>query len=202
VLAYAYALSRAAGGSSALSVLDWGGALGHFYVLARRLFPDLVLDYHCRELPAVCSEGRVLLPEVTFHDDDECLNRRYDLVLASNSLQYDEDWFERLRALAGAAERRLFLTRVPVVREAASFVTLQRAQAYGYDTEYLGWVFNRDELIAAAVGAGLALEREFVLISSWPVAGTPEGPSEYGYLFAPLPGNGHTVRERSMEMQQ
>jgi putative methyltransferase (TIGR04325 family) len=199
VLAYAYALSRAVGDSGSLSVLDWGGALGHFYVLARRLFPDLELDYHCRELPAVCREGRRLLPEVTFHDSDKCLSRGYDLVLASNSLQYDEDWPERLRQLAGAAERRLFLTRVPVVREATSFVTLQRAQAYGYDTEYLGWVFNRDALIAAAVGAGLALEREFVLISSWPVAGMPEGPSDYGYLFAPMQANGHVAGARSME---
>ena len=199
VLAYAYALSRAAAGSTRLSVLDWGGALGHFYVLARRLFPDLEFDYHCRELPAVCDEGRRLLPEVTFHDSDECLNRRYDLVLASNSLQYDEDWPERLRRLASVAERRLFLTRVPVVREAESFVTLQRAQAYGYGTEYLGWVFNREELIEAAVGAGLALEREFVLVSGWPVAGTPEGPSEYGYLFAPVQGNGHISEVRSIE---
>lgn len=183
VLAFAYALTRAAGGSRSLSVLDWGGALGHYYLLARRLFPELELDYHCRELPAVCREGRLVLPEVEFHDSDECLDRRYDLVVASSSLQYDEHWPARLQQLADATARRLFLTRVPVVRRAASFVTLQRAHAYGYGTEYLGWVFNREDLLGAAGGTGLALEREFLLVSDWPVEGTPEAPSEAGFLF-------------------
>jgi len=185
VLAFAYAITRAAGGTTALSVLDWGGALGHYYVLARRMFPDFELQYHCRELPAVCAEGRRVLPEVTFHETDECLDRRYDLVLASNSLQYEEDWRARLRQLANATGRRLFVTRVPVARHAGSFVTLQRAHAYGYATEYLGWVLNRDELCAAAGDAGLALEREFLLASSAAIAGAPEGPSQAGFLFEP-----------------
>ena len=197
ILAYAYALTRAAAGATALSVLDWGGALGHYYLLARRLFPDLELEYHCRELPAVCRVGRRVLPDVEFHDSDECLDRRYDLVVASNSLQYDEDWPARLGQLASAAQRRLFLTRVPIVRGAASFVTLQRAHAYGYDTEYLGWVFNRQDLLVAAGGTGLALEREFTLASDWPIEGTPEAPSEAGFLFARAEGN-HRAPEPHM----
>jgi putative methyltransferase (TIGR04325 family) len=165
-------------------VLDWGGALGHYYLFARRLFPELELNYECRELPAVCAAGRRLLPEVTFRETDECLNGSYDLVLASASLQYDEDWRGRLRELAEVAHGRLFLTRMPITRDAPSFVALQRAQAYGYATEYLGWVFNRDELLDAAGDAGLALEREFAFIPSWPVAGAPEHPSLTGFLFA------------------
>jgi hypothetical protein len=47
-------------------------------------------------------EGLRLHPDVTFHDDDVCLSRSTDMVLASNSLQYDEDWQVRLRA-AGQA---------------------------------------------------------------------------------------------------
>jgi hypothetical protein len=89
--------------------------------------------------------------------------------------------------LASAADGRLFLTRVPTTRDAASFVVLQRAEAYGYGTEYLGWVFNRDELLAAAQGAGLELEREFTLLS-WVMAGTPGETSHTGYLFAPSQG--------------
>ncbi|HWF72975.1 MAG TPA: methyltransferase, TIGR04325 family, partial [Solirubrobacteraceae bacterium] len=192
VLAYAYALSRAAAGASTVSVLDWGGALGHYYLLAQRLFPDLELDYHCRELPAVCREGRRVLPEVAFHDSEVCLDRRYDLVVASSSLQYDEDWAGRLRQLARATDRRLFLTRVPLVREAESFVILQRAHAYGYGTEYLGWVFNREDLLVAAGATGLVLEREFVLIPECPIPGAPETHSEAGFLFARAEGNHRT----------
>jgi putative methyltransferase (TIGR04325 family) len=183
VLAFAYAISRAAMGRDRLSALDWGGALGHYYLFARRLFPDLHLDYHCRELPAVAAAGRALLPEVTFHDTDQCFQRRYGLVLASNSLQYVERWRDLLLQLTGAAERWLFLSRVPLTAEHSSFVVLQRAYAYGYESEYLGWVFNRQELLLAARDAGLALERELALRGNWPIQGAPAEASQAAFLL-------------------
>jgi putative methyltransferase (TIGR04325 family) len=184
ILAWAYALSRAASGARALSVLDWGGALGHYYVLARKLFPELELDYHCRELPAVCEEGHRVQPEVVFHDDDGCLTGRFDLVVASNSLQYEQDWHTRLRALAGAARGGwLFVTRVPLARSHASFVVLQRAYQYGYETEYIGWVLNRDELLTAARDCGLTLVREFVLLYPHTIENAPEAVTDGGFLF-------------------
>jgi putative methyltransferase (TIGR04325 family) len=183
VLAYAFALARSRTGSGPVSVLDRGGALGHFYVLARQLFPDLELDYHCRELPAVCAEGREVLPEVAFHDTDDCFERSYDLVIASNSVQYEEDWQALLRQLADATASWMFLTRVPVARLHPSFVVLQRAHRYGYATEYLGWVINRDELLDAAHDAGLELERELVLLPELTVAGAPEPFTHSGFLF-------------------
>jgi putative methyltransferase (TIGR04325 family) len=183
VLAYAFALARAIDGSGRLSVLDRGGALGHFYVLASRLFPELELDYHCRELPAVCAEGRKVLPEVTFHDTDDCFERTYDLVIASNSLQYEEDWQQLLRQLADVSAQWTFLTRVPVAAQHSSFVVLQRAHAYGYATEYLGWVLNRDELLRTARGAGLELERELVVLPEVSIEGAPEEFTHAGFLF-------------------
>jgi putative methyltransferase (TIGR04325 family) len=191
ILAFAYAVVRAANGaavragsgSSPLSVLDWGGALGHHQVLARHLLPEVELDYHCRELPAVCAAGRSVHPEVTFHDTDDCLSRRYDLILASNSLQYQQDWQRLLRRLASAADTWLFLTRVPVATGHPSFVVLQRVGAYGYATETLGWVFNRDELFRAAGEVGLELEREFLVHPPWEVAGAPAEVSHAGFLF-------------------
>jgi putative methyltransferase (TIGR04325 family) len=183
VLAFAFALARASNGSGPLSVLDRGGALGHFYLLARRLFPELELDYHCRELPAICAEGREVLPEVTFHDTDDCFERSYDLVMASGSLQYAEDWRELVRQLADVSASWTFFTRVPVVQQHPSFVVLQRAHAYGYATEYLGWVFNRDELLDAARNARLKLERELVIHSELLAAGAPEPFTHSGFLF-------------------
>ncbi len=183
VLAFSYALARAAATTKTLSVLDWGGALGHYYMLARRLFPDLNFDYHCRELPSICAQGRSVLPEVEFHDGDDCLQRPYDLVLASNSLQYHEDWRPLLTKLAAATEGWLFLSRVPIAAEQPSFVVLQRAHAYGYGTEYLGWVFNRDELLQAAQEANLVLAREFVLLPGWQIPGAPDHVAHSGFLF-------------------
>jgi hypothetical protein len=57
----------------------------------------------------------------------------------------------------------------------------QRVPAYG--TEYLGWVLNRDELLAAAERTGLRLVREFLLDYRPDVVGAPEQDETRAYLF-------------------
>jgi len=182
---YALALTVAARGGGGVSMLDWGGGPGHYAVFARALVPGLELEYHSKDVPTLAALGRELLPDETFHSDDACLDRRYDLVLASASLQYSEDWAETLARLAGAAERYLYVTRLPVAVRVESFVVMQRAHRYGYDTEYLGWVVNREQLIERARAAGLELVRE-VLLPAWLSAeGAPEAPTDHrGFLFA------------------
>ena len=103
LVSFAYVLALAARGRERISVLDWGGGLGHYHALGRSVVPDLHLDYHCKETPAFCAIGRELQPEVVFHEDDSCLEQRYDLVVASSSLQYEQDWQSLLGRLAGAA---------------------------------------------------------------------------------------------------
>jgi putative methyltransferase (TIGR04325 family) len=184
VLVFAYALALAARGKERLSLLDWGGGPGHYALLAEALLPGVELDYHSRDLPPLVVLGRELLPRYSFHADDSCLERRYDLVLASSSLQYAEDWHGTLARLAAATSGYLLVTRVPVALRAPSFVVLQRAYAYGYETEYLGWVLNRDELVERAAAAGLGLQREFLLPAWLSAAGAPEDPVEHrGFLF-------------------
>jgi putative methyltransferase (TIGR04325 family) len=183
VLAFGHVLSLAAHRRHELSVLDWGGATGHYYELARRLFEDVDFDYHCLELPSVCAVGRELVPDVTFHEDDGCLERRYELVVASGSLQCVEDWSGLLRRLAAAADPWLFITRVPVVERSPGFVALQRARAYGYETELLNWVFDRDELVQAATSEGFELVREYVLGYPMPIEGAPQNPTFTGLLL-------------------
>jgi len=186
LVSYAYVLARAARGRDRLSILDWGGGLGHYLALGRTVLPDVELDYHCRELPKVAAAGRELHPDASFHDDDSCLDRRYDLVLASSSLQYSEDWRGTLRALARAAGSYLYVTRVPLALRSPSFVVLQRAHRYGYDTEYVGWVLSRDELLGEAAAAALRLVREFLLFGEIDAEGAPERPVEHrAYLFVP-----------------
>jgi putative methyltransferase (TIGR04325 family) len=184
IVSYAYVAAVAARGRERLSILDWGGGLGHYEPLTRALLPSVELEFYCKEVPALVERGRELLPHVTFYADRSCLERRYDLVLASGSLQYGEDWSTLLGDLAGAAADLLFVTRLPVALEAPSFVVLQRAHRYGYDTEYLGWVVNRDDLLTAAPGSGLTLVREFLLSAWFSAPGAPEAPVEHrGYLF-------------------
>ncbi len=180
LVTFAYVLALAADGRDRLSVLDWGGGLGHYQVLARSVLPRLTLDWHVQETPAVAARGRQLNPEVTFHDDESALGGRYDLVVASSSIQYAEDWRALLGRLAAAAERYLYVARVPVALHAPSFVVIQRPYVHGYDTEYLGWVLNRDELLAAAP----SLAREFLLDARFSAVGAPEDPVDHrSFLF-------------------
>jgi putative methyltransferase (TIGR04325 family) len=184
IVSYAYVLALAAQRRDRLSILDWGGGLGHYEPLSRALLPGVELEYHCKELPAMVERADSLLPHVHFHDDDSCLARRYELVLVSGSLQYGEDWRALLAALARAADPYLYVTRLPVALAAPSFVVLQRAHRYGYETEYVGWVVGRSELLDAAAAAGLELVREFLLAAWLSARGAPEQPVEHrGYLF-------------------
>ncbi|MGE5273848.1 MAG: methyltransferase, TIGR04325 family [Verrucomicrobiota bacterium] len=184
LVAFAYVVALAARGRNRLSVLDWGGGLGHCWALARSVVPGLELEYHVKETPAVCAQGNGVAPDVHFHEDDSCLDRSYDLVVASSSLQYAEDWRGLLDRLAGAAESHLYVVRVPVALSAPSFVVLQRAHAYGYETEYVGWILNRHEFLAYAAGSGVSLAREFLLDARFSAEGAPETPVEHrGFLF-------------------
>ncbi len=186
LISFAYVLALAARGRDRISLLDWGGGIGHYLPLARAVLPGVEIDYHCKDVGVLAEHGRELFAEATFYDDDSCLDRRYDLVMASGSLQYAPDWPATLTGLAGATAGLLYVARAPVAVRAASFVVLQRAHDYGYDTEYVGWVFNRDELLAVAGGAGFTLVREFLVAAQLAAAGAPEAPVGHrGFLFAP-----------------
>lgn len=185
VMTFGYVLARAAQDRQRISVLDWGGGIGQYYPLSRALLPEIGIDYHCKDVPVLSSAGRELLPEVTFYDDDSCLDRGYDLVLAGGSLQYVEDWQSALRGLAGATRRYLLLTRTPTVARNRSFVVLQRGQPFGFGTDALEWFLNRFELLECAAGAGLRLVREFVMLDETPAAGAPEQARYRGFLFEP-----------------
>ncbi len=184
ILAFAYSLLLASRGRDTVSILDWGGGIGLYALLARAILPpDVNVEFHCKELPLVCAYGREAMPEVHFHDDEACLSRTYDLVLASSSMQYTEDWAGLLEGLGRATGGYLYLARVPLVVANPSFVVLQRPHAHGFRTEYLSWVFNRGELLARARQDGLCLVREFLLGYKPMVLGAPEQDETRALLF-------------------
>jgi putative methyltransferase (TIGR04325 family) len=194
-MTYGYVLAlaaRSAGDSeddsadNRLSILDWGSGLGHYFIVSRALLPDVTLEYHARDLPLLCEAGRATVPEITFHDTDAdafAIPRRYDLILASGSLHYHEAWREVLRGFAAASRRYVYVARLPIVHRAPSFVVVQRPHASGYDTEYLGWFFNREEFLAGAREAGLRLVREFLADERPYAHGAPEQCEFRGFLF-------------------
>ena len=185
IMSFAHAFSRAARGRDTLSFLDWGGGVGRYSLIARSLFPEVTVDYHCRDLALINAAGRKLQPDATYHDSDAgALGRHYDFVMASGSLHYSEDWRVVLARLADVADPYLLVTRQPFVSDAPSYVVVQRPAVSGYyDTEYPGWVLNRGEFITAARSLGYELEREFITGEELYVEGAPEQAIYRGFLW-------------------
>jgi putative methyltransferase (TIGR04325 family) len=185
ILTFLYGVARAAATRDSVSILDWGGGLGYYAAIARAALPEIAFDYTIKELPGVCLAGRDLLQGVQFVSDPEaCLSRRYDLIFASNSLQYTKDWPSLLARFAQCAERWVLLTRLPLVDKTTSFIVVQRPHWVGYKTEYISWVLNRDELLAQAASEGLVLEREFLSVDERSfIVGAPEQCHSRGFLF-------------------
>jgi putative methyltransferase (TIGR04325 family) len=178
-ITYAYVLALTAHLQTSLSVLDWGGGLGHYYLIGKAVLPDVSLDFHCKEVPSMAAAGQRLNPEVHWYADDSCLERSYDLVMVNGSLQYMEDWKETLRRLAKVTRKYLFLTRVPVVEKGPGFIALQRL----YDSEMLHQQFNQAEVLQVVSGLGLHLVREFVVGDRPHIENAPEQCELRGWLF-------------------
>lgn len=183
MMTFAYALAIAARQKDQLSVLDWGGGIGHYYQLAQTLLPDVTIEYHCKDMPVLVEYGAQLFPHAHFYTDTACLARTYDFVMASSSLHYSEDWLTVLQGLAKVCKAYLFITRLPTVLHAPDYVFIQRAYPFGYDTEYLGWCLNRTTFLNTASALGLRLVREFIIGERPPIVHAPE-PCQYrGFLF-------------------
>ncbi len=183
MMAFGYALALAGQKRDILSFLDWGGGIGHYYVLACAMLPNVKIEYHCKDVPLLAEYGAQLFPDQHFYSDETCLERTFEFVMASTSLHYSEDWQKVLAGLAKATKNYLYITRLPTVLHAPSFVFIQRPYLYGYNTEYLGWCLNKDGFVRAAQNSGLELVREFVIGERPVIANAPEQCQYRGFLF-------------------
>jgi putative methyltransferase (TIGR04325 family) len=181
--AFAYVLARIAAGRREMSVLDFGGNVGSYALVARSALPDVEFRYTVQELPAICAAARRVRPWVRFVSADAELADAYDLVVSSGSLQYIEDWRGLVPRLAARASPWLYLARLPIVLEAPSFPV---RQSLGRAGDAMFWCINRRELLDAL--PGVTLVHEFRIADGFsPIAGTPEMPSVRSYLFRTSP---------------
>lgn len=182
-LVFGYALALASFNKTKLSILDWGGAVGHYYLLAKALLPGVEIEYHCKDMPKVVEFGRGLLPDANFYSDNSCLDRGYDFVLVSGSLQYSEDWQGLFAALSKATSSYILVTRVPIVRNVQSFVFAHPTNLFGYRAEFLAWCWNREDILMYAQALDLELVREFLVDKGHQIKNAPEQPVYHGFLF-------------------
>jgi len=184
MMSYGYVLARAARNKQDLSILDWGGSLGHYYLYSRALLPEVSIDYHCYDSPSLCRLGQRLQPGVQFHEGtDNLAGTRFDLVVSSSSLHYFENWREIASVLAERTSGFLYVARLMIVNRSPSFVVRQRPRRDGYHEHYLSWFLNRGEVVECVERLGMELVREFVFAESWPVKHAPEKGECRGFLF-------------------
>jgi len=189
MITFGYVLAKAALKKEKISFLDWGGGIGHYYLIAKKLMPELAINYTSKDILLMCQHGKEFVPQANFDSTEACLEQKYDLVVSSASLYYFQDWPATLKKLAQATKGYLFITRLPVVKKAKSFVVVQRVYRYGYNTEYLGWCLNQTELLTVAKQAGLELVQQFITGEQVNIHQAPEPCQMLGYLFKPLNQN-------------
>ena len=178
-ISYAYVLAMTAHKKDRISVLDWGGALGHYYKVAKAVLTDVVIDYHVKEEPLMAQAGKQLNPEVHWYEDETCLKMRYDLIMMNGSIGYMEDWADILHRIASSAKAYLFLFRLLVVQYSPSFISIERL----YNSQMLHQQLNQTELLETVKETGLTLVREFVLGDRPYIKDAPEQCEMRGWLF-------------------
>jgi putative methyltransferase (TIGR04325 family) len=190
MMSYGYVLAMAARKKDTLSILDWGGGVGHYYLYSKALLPEVGIEYHCYDVPNLCRLGRKLLPEIHLqHDEGDFLGRQYDLVISSSSLHYFENWRQEVRKLAAVALEFLYVARLQAVMRAPSFVAMHKIYHTGYG-EFLSWCINRHEFLSCVEECGFELVREFVYYEKWIIRGAPENGDCRGFLFRRRPVSG------------
>ncbi len=178
-MSYAYVLTLAAHLKDRISVLDWGGSLGHYYLVGKAVLPDVSIDYHVKEVPLMAEAGKQINPEVHWYDDESCLEREYDLVMLNGSILYLEYWVDALHRIAHSAKEYLFLFRLPVVQHVPSFISLERL----YNSQMLHLQPNQAELMKAVKETGFSLIREFVVGEPPYIKKAPEQCEMRGWLL-------------------
>jgi len=177
--AFGDVLAMAARNRDRIAVLDYGANLGDYYWLTRSLVPGVELDYHCKELLELAAAGQQLTPSATWHTDDSCLDRSYDLVMFSSSLQYVPDWQAVLGRAARSSACYLFLSDVPTVRNVPTFAALERSAGMTNVHHQL----NRTDILQTVASEGLQMVREFAMSPHPFIDGAPEQPTRVGWLF-------------------
>lgn len=183
-LSYGYVLATAARHREEISILDWGGGLGHYYPLSQALLPGSEIRFQVHDVPALCETGHELLPEVTFSSNSEDWhNKEFDLVMAGGSFWYAEDWKSFAKDLANSTQEYLYITRIMMTDHADTYVIVQCPELYENCTEVQSWVFNQGEFLSHVESLGLRLQRVFYFGAGPTIEGVPEQGIFRGFLF-------------------
>jgi len=137
-----------------LRILDFGGALGGLYFQLREFLRRRKLSWVVCEQPIMADAGarEFETDELSFVSDlDDLGARRFDVVIASGSLQLVEDphgTFGRLSRLS----RNLLINRIPLFDKPADRLTVHHVDPAIYTATCPSWFFS-ESLWSAMVDA-------------------------------------------------
>lgn len=182
LMVFAYSIALASYDKPSLKMLDWGGGIGHYFLLAKKIIPQVEIDYFCKDVQMLADYGQSLFPNAHFSSNESYCNNHFDFILASSSLHYVEDWQSVLSNFANCADGYVLLTRVPITLK-ESYVFVQRPYQYGYQTEYLSWAINRTSLLESSKNLGFQLIREFITGERPNIINAPSPCENRAFLF-------------------
>jgi len=137
-------------------VLDFGGAFGHYFDVATSAFPNVSWEWTVVETPTMVAlaAGTDVGRSISWTSGlDSAVGERWDLVLASGSLNYVPDPIGVLTKLGGMAPYVL-LTRLPLWPVDRHLPAVQRLSRGDRAGAYPTWVFSEEVLLqeVAAIG--------------------------------------------------
>jgi putative methyltransferase (TIGR04325 family) len=115
-----------------LKVIDFGGAAGtHYYLAKSILSKDIVIDWRIIETTQMVKEAKAQgleNTELSFYDSIESASNdeEFDLVFASSSVHYTPSPYDLLEKLTKINANKLVITRTPITD--VSTVLLQRSK--------------------------------------------------------------------------
>jgi putative methyltransferase (TIGR04325 family) len=131
-------------GRDRISVIDFGGALGHHYLAVRPFLPrgSLVQWVVC-ETEAMCELGRTHMggDELSFVSSLAALPADATVALASGSLQYVESPHQVLQRL-GELAPWVIVDRLPLSACDRDRISLQTVPPWIYRARYPAWFFS------------------------------------------------------------
>lgn len=159
-------LAVAAERNHGIHVLDFGGALGSFYLQHKKFLSKLEnMTWSVVEQSAFVKWGNVHIQTDRLHFYEsipDCIERSsVDLVFLSSVLQYLESPYSILKMLAETNAPYLLIDRTPVIEEDRDRLTVQRVPDAIYKGSYPAWFFSRRRLEDAIGELGYRLIIEF-----------------------------------------
>lgn len=149
-----------------VSVVDFGGGVGHSYRVLKRLMPGQTMRFNVIDLPPLVERGRELWrndPGIAFSDHADVAVSAPDVVFSKSVLQYFPDYDAQFRRLLAAGASWVVLEKLPAL-QSEEFVT---GQVNVYDSVVPYWFMSADRLTRSAEQCGYRLvlqrrlEREY-----------------------------------------